>query len=329
VRLVDTSVGAQLDQKEENYRSRFADHIPGVRASDRAFSTFLNLMRMDGFDVMTDSLARRGEPTWADTVAMADTVNNFTGFGGLADMKKSSKILNTVFWSPSLQLARIQLLTARPASVITGRSKAGKLSPAARRAIAAEYGKTLLGFTTLMALGVLSGGEMETDPRSSDFMKLKFGNTRIDLGSGIFQYVVLASRLGAGQTKSPISGKIRDTRGDDKKFGSPSGLDIGARFVASKFTPGLSLGLNVLFGQNVVGETVEVKTVKGVKNVVIDGIMPLSMVEMAESFKEQGVPGGVALSVMTLFGEGIQNFTRKPKKTKSRRKSRGRRRPTR
>ena len=330
LRITDTNLGAKLTDKEENYRSTIAEHIPGIRASDRAFTTFLNLMRADGFDAMTKTLARNGKPTMDEAKIVAQFVNNFTGFGGLANQRTSAAILNNVFWSPSLQLARMQVLTG------SALRKGHRTSPRVRNLIAVEYGKTLAGLATILTFGLLAGFEIEKEPRSSDFIKLKKGNTRIDFGAGLMQYVVLASRTLGGKIKSPITGRLRDLRGDDVKFGAKGTADVLADFTRSKFTPGLGLFVDLLAQENVVGQPVtdpqgaaellpEVPgkvdvpvigavSAEGAKNVVVNGLIPLSVNEVFESIQEQGIPKGTALGILALFGEGVQNFGKKEKK---------------
>ena len=48
----------RLTAQEEMIMSRFAHRVPGLRASNRAFITFLNKLRADSFDTMTAALAK-------------------------------------------------------------------------------------------------------------------------------------------------------------------------------------------------------------------------------------------------------------------------------
>ena len=322
LRITDTNLGAKLTDKEETYRSTIAEHIPGVRASDRAFTTFLNVMRMESYSAITKTLSRTGKPTMDESKVVAQLVNNFTGFGGLANQRTSAAVLNTVFWSPSLQLARMQVLTG------SAFRKGMNTSPRVRNLVAKEYAKTLTGFATVMMLGLLAGFEIEVDPRSSDFLKLKKGNTRIDFGSGLMQYVVLASREISGKIKSPVTGKVRALRGPSKRFGAKGTAEVAASFVRSKFTPGLGLFVDLMAQENVIGQpvtdpqgvakllpeipgTVFGVSAEGIKNVTVNALVPLSINEVFESLQEQGIPAGTAFGILSLFGEGVQNFGKK------------------
>lgn len=326
LRIIDTDLGAQLVDKEEAYRSRYAEFIPGIRASDRAFSTYLNLMRADSADALIATLARNEKPTLDEGKAIAQLVNNFTGFGGLASQKASAELLTTVFWSPSLQLSRMQVLTG--AAIRKGHAA----SPRVRNLIIQEYAKTLFGFATLLTLGTLTGYQLETDATSSDFLKLRQGDTRIDLGSGLMQYVVLVNKIAQGQSKSAITKKITKLRGKDKVFFRSVGGEVG-RFLRAKLTPGLGLGVDIaLFDfKNVVGQDIRqpisslaagadaigantgVETIDGAKNIILNNISPLAIDEVFQSLRAKGVPKGTALGLLSIFGEGVQTFGKKKK----------------
>src|SRR6185436_8004561 len=75
--------GHKLSQMEEAYMSRWADKIPLVAASQRAYVTFLNKLRADSFDAMANGLARNKELTEVEAKAIANFVNVATGRGNL------------------------------------------------------------------------------------------------------------------------------------------------------------------------------------------------------------------------------------------------------
>ena len=52
-----------LAQMEEAYMSRWAEKIPGIGASQRAYVTFLNRLRADSFDAMVEKLGKKGQVT--------------------------------------------------------------------------------------------------------------------------------------------------------------------------------------------------------------------------------------------------------------------------
>lgn len=285
----------KLTAQEEAIMSRLAGKIPGIRASNRAYVTFLNKLRADSFDAMADSLAKRGKaPTPAELEAIANYINVATGRGDLGKAAAAAETLATVFFSPRLLASRFQLLAGQP--LYRG-------TPETRRLIATEYGKLLTGLGVIYALGTLAGGEIETDPRSSDFGKIRFGNTRVDPMAGLAQVTTFVAREASGETKS-VSGRINPIRGD-VPYGSPTGADVAFNFARSKLSPALGAAVNVAAGQNMVGEKVTPESMA--KNMLV----PLSFQDIADIMEEQGVPRATALEILNLFGMSVQHYERR------------------
>lgn len=283
--------GQKLSQMEEAYMSRWADKIPLVAGSQRAYVTFLNKLRADSFDAMANSLSRSGEMTPVEANAIANFINVATGRGNIG-MKENALVgLNTVFFAPRYVASRFQLLVGQPLYRGSART---------RTMIAKEYARYLIGIGVVYGLATLDGAEVEQDPRSSDFGKLRYGNTRIDPISGLSQTTVLLSRLATGETKT-LSGNVVPIRGQDVPFGSGNSADVMARFLRSKLAPVPSQGINVLAGKDVVGQPVTAEsTVEGL-------VVPLAFRDIYDAMIEQGVPRGTAFALLSLFGVGLQN----------------------
>lgn len=278
-----------LTKMEEAYMSRWADRTPVVAASQRAYVTFLNRLRADTFDSLTASLSKTGTPTAAEAAAIANYINVATGRGGT--WNQAAVGLNTVFFSPRLVASRFQLLAGSP--LYRGTSRTRKL-------IAKEYGKFLIGTGIIYAIGQLAGADIEFDTRSSDFGKLKFGNTRLDPLAGLSQVTVLLGRLGAGETKT-LSGEIRPIRGD-VPFGASDSADVIARFLRTKLSPSFGQTIDALTGTDVVGQPVTAGSIA--QNLLV----PMSFDDIREAVEEQGVPKGVALSLLSLFGMSMKTI---------------------
>ena len=88
---------------------------------------------------------------------------------------------------------------------------------------------------SVLALAKLNGADVEDDPRSSDFGKIKSGNTRWDIWGGFQQYVRLFSQVASGEKKSSGSGEIQRLNGEGR-FGETRG-DVTSRFVRGKLAP--------------------------------------------------------------------------------------------
>jgi len=156
-------------------------------------------------------------------------------------------------------------------------------------------------------LAKLAGGELEEDPRSSDFGKIKIGETRLDPLSGLSQVTVLLSRLVSGEAKRLESGKVVPIRGPKVPFGGQDSAGLVANFLRSKLAPLPGAGLNLVAGENVVGEPI------GPLETIRDMTIPLSFRDIYEVMKEHGVAKGTAISILGLFGMGIQHHEKRAK----------------
>jgi len=284
----------KLTQFEEAYMTRWAAKIPGIAASERAYSTFLNKLRADTFDTLVATLTKGGQPTLQEIQVIANFINVATGRGSLGSLEKNAIALNTVFFAPRYVTSRFQLMVGQPLFKGTART---------RKLIAGEYARFLIGMGTVYLLSNMIGGDTEPDPRSSDFGKIRFGNTRLDPLSGISQTAVVTSRLVTGKIKSTQTGELKIIRGD-VKFGQSDSFDILTRFLRYKLSPMFSTAVNVATGEDPVGQPVTPKST--VKNLVI----PLAMKDIHETIQEQGLPKGASMGLLSIFGMGLQTYGR-------------------
>jgi hypothetical protein len=300
---------ASLSQMEEAYMSRLIDKIPRVlggglvRGSQRAYVAFLNQLRADSFDAMAASLAIAGKPTLEESKAIANFINVATGRGDLGKMAGAGVALNTAFFAPRYVLSRFQLLAGQPFYGGNART---------RRLIAKEYAKYLIGVGTVVALLAAMGGEddppLETDPRSSDFLKVRYGNTRMDPLSGLLQVTTLIARVTSGEMKTG-KGTIVPIRGEKIPFGTGDTSAVIGRFLRTKLSPALGTTIDLVTGKNVVGEVVTPK------EAALHMMVPISVGEIKETIEEQGVPTGTAMGLLSMFGIGLQTY--KPRAEKA------------
>jgi hypothetical protein len=93
-------------------------------------------------------------------------------------------------------------------------------------------------------LAQLAGFDIEWDPRSSDFGKIKIGNTRIDPLGGFSQVIVFLSRVLDGKTKTG-SGVIAPNRGENIPYGVDNTYQLIAKFVRSKLAPAVGTPIDL------------------------------------------------------------------------------------
>lgn len=285
-----------LSAMEEQIMSRFAHHIPVVRASNRAFITFLNRLRADAFDKLTEKLEENGKPlTDAELKAIGNYINIATGRGEMGRFAAASEALATTFFSPRLVVSRFQYMMGQP--LWRGSARTRKL-------IVMEYARSLTALGVILGLATVAGATVDTDPRSSDFGKMRFGNTRLDPMAGLSQTAVLMTRLFTGQKKTS-KGEIVPIRGT-LRFGLENTADVVWRFLRSKFSPVVGTALNIASGENVVGEPVTAGQELGKM------LIPLSFQDVFNVMREQGVAGGTAMLALSLLGMGMQYYEPKP-----------------
>lgn len=252
-----------MSTREESMMSSLAEKVPGVRASNRAYTAFLNKLRADtfkqmlsDFDVVSNGMGKKNIALAHD---IAEFVNTASGRGSLGKLEPSAKALSTVLFSPRLIASRLGLMAKGGTAVFSPETYMVS-NPSIRR----EYLKSLFAIAgaagTFATLGKMAGASIESDPASSDFGKVKFGNTRIDPYGGFQQYIVAAQRLmphldlssmGLGE----IGGKMKSTTTDreysldDAGFGRSTRMDILQRFVRSKTNPIINFAWGLLAGQ--------------------------------------------------------------------------------
>ena len=312
-KLALTGIHGRLSQQEEAYMSQWAKNIPLVAGSERAYVTFLNLLRADVFDSMVASLGRSGSVTDAEAAVIANYVNVATGRGDLGKATQAATTLATVFFAPRYVWSRFQLLTGQPLR------KAGN-TWRTRKLIATEYARSLGGLglfygTMGVALTAMLGDpgkdkkwNIETDPRSSDFGKIRIGNSRIDPMMGLQQAAVLLARF------SPWNGGIKTRTGEIQPIDGSTLF----RFLETKVSPPLGFGINAY---RLLREKLGGKKAKNVVGEQITGwslaeqiSVPLSFRDVWRAMKEQGIPGGTALSLLNMLGVAVQTYADKNNK---------------
>lgn len=265
---------------EENMGSRLAEKIPGVRPSNRAFKTFLNRMRADTFDAIVGMKGRPLEK--AELEAVGNFVNVATGRGNFGRFQGAVPLLGRVYWSPRLLLSQIQYLIGKP--LWSGSSWS-------RKVIAKEYGRYLAGTAALFTLAKLAGWEVGDDPTSADFGKVIIGNTRIDPMGGLAQVMTLAGRLAKGES---TDGKGRTK---EKDAG-----DVLGKFNRSKLSPFMGTAWDIISGKQYSGEPTTIGTVA--RNVFV----PLSLRDLPDDIKEDGLAQALAMWVSNLFGISARSY---------------------
>lgn len=308
--LAISDIHGSLVDREEKFLSNFAEKIPlvgrGVKASERAYTSFLNKLRADTFNTIFEKAKSAGLKPEDDPKFVEDLgkfINNATGRGDLGKANVAAPLLSGILFSPRLMASRVNML--RPDVYV-------RMHPEVRK----EALKSLISFgvitTTALTLAATAGAEVETDPRSSDFGKIKVGNTRYNVLGGFGPYLVLASRMATNERKT-IRGQIKEMGGKKSKFdGSGTKFTAGEDFLRSKLSPVSSFVADYMDQKNMVGEPFEVK------KEIAERFVPMFLQDANDIIKDQGLtPKSAAMTVPGLFGLNPQTYDiDKPKDSK-------------
>lgn len=310
-----TKIG-ELGNMEEQFSSKLAGKIPGIPASERMYTGFLNKTRFDVTKRLMQEAEKAGLKPFIKNSAgelvptklgkeITQYVNNATGRGSLGRFEKNAVELNSLFFSPRLISSRLTMLN--PAYYI-------KSDPFVRK----QALKSLFAMATagkiVEELGKAAGGTVETsDPTNSDYHKVRIGNTRIDSYGGHQQYITAASRLLAGAANSSLGNKD----GMNLKTAASRTFGLGGRFPSTaenKLSPLVKFADDILFGRpatdnakngNVILNTLQIPHSAETARIA-NLFTPMILQDLQDLIKED--PSLFPLSFLSSQGMGVQTY---------------------
>jgi len=277
--------GAAFTEREEVFISRFLDYVPGIRMSNRAFSGMGNELRGRISQGVVNGWRRQGlEITDQMMTDLGKGINYLSGRGPIPD--NLGQVLSGIFYAP-------RFVTSKPAWITLALNPS--TSPQVRSMIAQEFVAfvgTGLGILSMVKLSGL--GDVEADPRSSDFGKIRLGKLRYDFWGGTQQMARYAAQLITGQRKTIGTGELVNA----------SRQAVLGRFVQSKLSPQAGLGLDVWRGETFMGEDVEV-TPGSIKTQAWNRAAPMFIQDVVDAVKIHGASAGIG-APLSFFGAGVQ-----------------------
>ena len=150
-------------------------------------------------------------------------------------------------------------------------------------------------------LGAAVGGEVELNPTSSDFGKIKIGDVRLDPYAGFQQYAVAASKLISGQQKSSVSGRSQSLT-EGGAF-SQNRWSVLSRFGEQKLNPVVTFAIDMLRGTSVMGQPVELP------DAVMNRVLPILVQDIIELAQED--PKMLPILIPGAFGMGVTSYGRR------------------
>lgn len=219
---------------EEAFPTSLPEKVPilgkAFKASENAYTGFLYKTRADVFDKYIDIARRTGVDVTDKTQleSIGRLVNSLTGRGNLGPLEPVANTVNNIFFSPRSIKSTIDTLTAHTFDK--------GVTPFVRKQAAINLLKIISGTAAIMVTAnAVKPGSVEFDPRSTDFGKIKIGDTRFEITGGMGSVVTLASRLITHSSKSSTTGKVNKI--DSGKYGAQTSTDVFVNFLTNKLSP--------------------------------------------------------------------------------------------
>ena len=271
-----------------------ADMIPGVKRSSRSFAGFLNKAALELYSDMVEAAGANGTGATAEQKKLlADFVNISLGYGyGKKNVGKKLSlipaVLDAIAWAPRKAVAELKYATLYPLLTNWAGTRkheiSGKEIWAVDKAIGRQYLRYTLGSLAfgacIVLLAKLFNGDDDDDrniwsdildPRSSDFGRIRIGNTSWSVFAGNEMVWRLFARLYTGQTKT--NGVVKDY----KYHGVEAALD----YLRGKLNPLLGAAVDYKMDKNFVGEKLSEKSAWELTN---DYALPLTASALYENF---------------------------------------------
>lgn len=283
--------------REEEFPTSLPEKIPLLgrlfAASETAYEAGAMRLRVDIADKLYSIAEKQGinMKDKFEVGSINQIINSLTGRGKLPTGEKWQSFLNRTFFAPKNVKAQVDFLTAHLGQNVSrfAKKQAGQNLLASMGSIAVVLG----------IANALWPDSIELDPRSSDFGKIKIGDTRIDVTGGMASYLVLLARVITGETKSTTTGLIAK-KGD--KYGSGDKMDILWDFAENKFSPAASLAKTLWLGTDFKGEPISRS------NAIFKALVPIPASTAYETLKDpKGAPLFVAMIADSL-GLGTSTY---------------------
>lgn len=299
------SLTDQPHVREEVFKSDLLEKIPYLgevfKSSNRAYSTFLNKLRQDTFSSLVDNLQKANPEAPIDltqTKELAKFVNSATGRGNLGPAERYAELANTIFFSPRFVKSRVDMMN--PMNYIKG-------SPEARKEYFKSFLATATAGGTVLGLAKVAGADINMDPTKSDFMKAKFGNTRVDPWGGFQSQLVAGARIAdylsnstLPSTANSLGMNVEDKSNEYGLFKKPTLGTTVANYSSGKFNPVISFAYAMANNREFNGLPFELK------QSIMNHFAPMFLRDTYELAQED--PSLLPLAPLAAMGMGMQTY---------------------
>jgi len=286
------------------------------KAFERAGIGYLNTMRvlryLDGSNMLRNQ--KNGKTFETDPEAfkaVANMVNTFTGRSSLGPLEKNAGLLSKIFYSPKNWASQIKTSTVGfPIFLLTLKDQ-GTFKPSVAQKMAVRdwlvWFATTTGIVSLIAMKANEDDEddveVDLNPLSSRFGKIRIGNVYVDPWGGFIQHIVLQARL---YNEAIARG------GEEKKLGdynTPTRGGLIAEFAKNKLHPTASLMVGYLTTHEEDGKRVDAYGNDFIwKDEIKERVVPMIGGTLSEIFKEEPNLKGAFLGAYAFLGAGVNVY---------------------
>lgn len=296
-------------QREDYYGPSYAEKIPFigksiklgkgknaprigglVKASERAATTFVNTMKWNIFNQYADIFEKQGK-TFQNSKALyegaATYANQGVGRGKLTEgIERANAVTSRFIFSLRLQASRLQLMT-----YLINPKFYTKVPKEIRIAYLKDMTKFVAAGLTTLAIAHSMGLSVGLNPYSSNFGKVRVGETEYDIWGGFQQWATFLIRQ--------VSGKKTNNSGDTEDINRG---DLALRFARSKASPEFGSAINLLQEKDYVGQPTDIKK-EG-----LNFINPLITQDIYQSAQDGGVKQALITAVLAAHGVSVQTY---------------------
>jgi hypothetical protein len=320
-RKAKLAIGTVEDQFPSSLPEKLLDKAGAVgvplkrayTASEAAYNGFLYRTRADVFDKYAEIAQASGgmdDPRQLESIGKL--VNSLTGRGTFGKSGEgASDAINLTFFSLRKLKSDVDFLTAHQLQK--------DVTPFVRRQAAKNLVQTLVGTAAVLAVAraaaqaVGNDDAVEADPRSSDFGKIKVGNTRFDVTGGMGSLATLAARFATMSSKSSTSHVVRPL--NSGKFGSQTAMDVFYNFFENKLSPVASVVRDLLKGEDRQGNRLHLDAATAGREV--GGLFaPLPASNAIDLYKDPNSAGVLLGELADALGIATTNYGKPHKKAK-------------
>jgi len=266
--IVDPKIGLRA---EEAYPTSLPERIPVLgrlfTASSGAYNSAAIRLRADLADLWIKQAEKMGGDI-TDPVqgkAIGRIVNSYTGRGSLGALEAAGPKLNAYFFSPKLMKGTFDTLTlhlfdpkvplkADPLQPLSYKN----ISPATRIAAKNLVNMAAVVQGIMYTVNSINPGHAEPDVRSTNWGKVKVGNTWVSIVGPFGPMVRIASRLIPTQHNGKTGFWMKNSKGKWTRLGENSfgfnALDLFTGFFEGKASPLFAVLLNHWRGRDFAGD---------------------------------------------------------------------------